>query len=214
MTPSFASKWLLPRLPQFEASHPNIDLRIEVNETLANLETNPADIFIHYGHSQEQSSLFNEQLIDTQLLAVCSLGYARKHCVQYAVDDSQSTFHIETPSACTISHLIQDQHKYWENWFNQTQLKSKEKMLVFNQTSLAIDAAINGQGITLVRDILVQQHLKQGELITLCSLPSSAEEGYYLSYSTQKIQQQSNIAIVKSWLESHLSIKNQNISHI
>ena len=63
---SFASLWLLPRLPGFQQQHPDIDIRITATDTLADLDDPELDLALRYDHASavpaEAESLFGEVL--------------------------------------------------------------------------------------------------------------------------------------------------------
>src|SRR6218665_2677554 len=50
VTPSFASKWLIPRLPDFLAAHPELDMRILASERISNFQSDAVDIAVRLGH--------------------------------------------------------------------------------------------------------------------------------------------------------------------
>jgi len=167
MTPTMAAKWLMPRLHKFEQQHPDIDLQIVTSDDLSDFHFEAVDVAIRYGDSKVEKTLETEHLVDINLLAVCSPEYAQKYCSDHAVDQSNSIFHVENPANFYIHRLIQDSHRYWDQWLKEMKLQQAERVLEFNQTSLAIDAAMNGQGVTLVASILVNDHIDKGELVCL-----------------------------------------------
>ena len=60
--------------------------------------------------------------------------------------------------------LIQDAHRLWDALFAERGLSRSDRMLQFNQTSLAMDAAANGQGIALAPGLLLADDLDSGRL--------------------------------------------------
>lgn len=60
--------------------------------------------------------------------------------------------------------LIDDAHPYWRVLFKEIGAKVPEKLLTFDQTALAIDAAINGQGVAIAARILVEKDVQAGRL--------------------------------------------------
>lgn len=69
--PSFAAKWLAPRLHRFEADHPQIRIRIEANDRLANFINDEIDLAIRYGAGDYANSSA-ERLLDAPAFPVCS----------------------------------------------------------------------------------------------------------------------------------------------
>jgi LysR family glycine cleavage system transcriptional activator len=50
VVPSFAARWLLPRVGRFIAAHPDIDLEVQANEKNVDFDRDDADVAIRYGH--------------------------------------------------------------------------------------------------------------------------------------------------------------------
>ena len=204
MTPSMAAKWLVPRLADFESAYPDIDMHIIASDKLADFQSDGVDIAIRYGCPPFDKSLHAELLVSIHLLAVCSVDYARKHYNYRSAQDDPDTFEIDDPRQFVIQRLIQDSHGHWDTWFKAMKLQPARRMLAFNQTSLAIDAAITGQGITLVPSFLVRDHLDQGHLISLWQHEVENGHGYYLVYPKQATPPSPTVESVRRWLREAL----------
>ena len=170
MTPSFASKWLVPYLALFSDAHPNIELRTVANESLANFKTDGVDLAIRQGIAPFASELHAELLAPLDLRAVCSPGYAQKVAPITQLEDF------------TAWHLIQDSHNLWDDLLGEAGLSARTRVLQFNQTTLAIDAAANGQGIALAPGILLASDIEHGRLVDIWQDSRSNQGGYYLVY--------------------------------
>lgn len=205
MTPSMAGKWLLPRLSDFEQQYPDIDLQVVTSDNLNNFDSEGIDIGIRYGNPLTEKSLLTEHLISLNLIAVCSPDYAKKHCGQYLIDHLQSTYQVSDPTQFVIDRLIQDKNVYWESWLESMQLPQAKRVLVLNQTSLAIDAAIGGKGITLAASILVRDHLSRGELVALWEHTKLDNQGYYLAYKQKDKAPDTAVIAVRHWLRKTLA---------
>jgi len=72
VTPTFASKWLIPRLPDFTAAHPDIDIRILASDRLSNFQSDGVDIAVRYGRPPFGSGLNAELLVEETIVAVAS----------------------------------------------------------------------------------------------------------------------------------------------
>lgn len=162
--PSFAAKWLVPRLPAFEAAHPEIDLRVVAEEALTDLKRDGIDIAIRQGARPQESGVHVAMLSPLDLVAI-------------AGSDTALTLG-ECPDLRDLSRqtLIQDGHRHWDQLLRQAGLTATGRMLQFNQTALAMDAALNGQGIALVpRIFLGAQPLK-----ILWQAPQQSDLGFYV----------------------------------
>ncbi|KIC53695.1 MULTISPECIES: LysR substrate-binding domain-containing protein [unclassified Leisingera] len=168
--PSFASKWLVPRLPEFEARHPDIDLRVVAEESLTDFKRDGIDIAIRQGGKPQESSLNSALLSLVDLVAVARQGSAlTKGDSPELADLAQHT-------------LIQDGHHHWDLLLRQHGLTATGRVLQFNQTALAMDAAMNGQGIALVPRIF----LGSQPLSELWQAPRLGDQGFYVLWpSTQ-----------------------------
>lgn len=204
MTPTMAAKWLMPRLSEFEALHPDISLQVVTSDDLSDFISEEMDVAIRYGNVENEKTLASEHLVDVNLQAVCSPAYAKQHCAEHATDDTHSEFRVNNPDTFYIHRLIQDSHRYWDAWLKEMKLQRAQHTLAFNQSSLAIDAAVSGQGITLVASILVRNHLDKGDLVSLWDYSVADKQGYYLAYQKEGCTQKAADLAVCRWLREAL----------
>ena len=174
LPPSLASKWLVVKLGEFSATHPSILVQTIATASLTNFYTDNVDLAIRQGKPPFDKELNAKLLFPLDLCAVRSPSFKEK------IDN------INELNDCRTHTLIQDSHKLWEKYFEQQELKIENRIVQFNQTTLAIDAAVNGQGIALAPYILLENELQQGRLVKLCSVPREEEVGYYIVYPKSK----------------------------
>lgn len=198
-TPSMAAKWLVPRLARFEREYPDIDMQIIASEKLADFRSDGVDIAIRFGREPFDKSLHAEPLVSITLLAVCSKAYAEEH-YNITAHEGEGEFTVNDPKTFVIQKLIQDSHGHWDEWFKEMNLQPARRMMQFNQTSLAIDAAINGQGVTLVPSILVRDHLEQGHLVSLWQHTVDNGFGYFLVSQKSAVPSMPAVEAVRQWL--------------
>ena len=170
VTPSFASKWLVPRLMSFSQLHPDIKVQTIASEGIANFQSDGVDLAIRLGKPPFGDDLHVELLAPLRLHAACSPEYAK------------NITPVEQLSDFISYRLIQDDHKLWDMLFQEVGVESNTQMLRFNQTALAMDAAANGQGITLAPKLLLDAELRQGRLTTIWQDEDSDRGSYYLVY--------------------------------
>ncbi|WP_217807786.1 LysR substrate-binding domain-containing protein [Oceanibacterium hippocampi] len=192
MTPSFAAKWLVPRLGRFAERHPDIDLHTMASERLADFRSDGIDLAIRQGRPPFGKGLEWSLLARLDLCAVCSPEFGK---TVSAVD------HI---GALADRRLIQDSHRYWEALLADTANGARHRIMQFNQTALAMDAAANGQGIALVPRLLLGSSLAEGRLVVLWQDGREDQGGYYV---VQPAQRKSNAArdAVLEWLRSEVT---------
>ncbi|WP_332693631.1 LysR substrate-binding domain-containing protein, partial [Bosea sp. (in: a-proteobacteria)] len=140
VTPSFASKWLIPRLPEFTAAHPQLDLRILASDGLANFQSDGVDIAVRQGRPPFGAGLVAELLFPQEVVAVCSPKLRPSaHAPLTDADPAQFV-------------LLHDGHDLWPEFIERAlarQVPAGIRSVRFNQTALALDAALAGQGLAL-----------------------------------------------------------------
>lgn len=168
LTPSLASKWLVPRLATFSLQHPEIDLKITATENLATFQGDGVDLAVRQGHPPFGDDLLSHALSSLRLCAVCASDYAEQ------VGDV-------TDLADLVHHrLIQDSHRHWEGLLEDAGHKPDRPFLQFNQTALAMDAASLGQGIALVPDLILEGDLASNRLVSLWDIEPRHLAGFHI----------------------------------
>ncbi|UWQ45542.1 LysR substrate-binding domain-containing protein [Leisingera aquaemixtae] len=178
--PSFASKWLVPRLPEFQARHPDIDLRVVAEESLADFKRDGIDISVRQGSKPQEGRLNCALLSLVDLVAVAS--------PDLALTKEES---LDLPAIAQLT-LIQDGHRHWDLLLRQEGLTATGRVLQFNQTALAMDAAVNGQGIALVP----RMFLGNQPLDILWQAPRLGDQGFYVLWPSA----QGRAKTVVDWL--------------
>lgn len=154
-SPNFAAKWLVPRLGRFAEANPGIDLRIGATVQHVDFAREEVDVAIRHGDG-EWSGLHVARLCVEELFPVCSPKLLKGRGA------------LRTPADLarhTLLHLGEPLD--WNKWLQAAGVRDMEisRGPVFSQTSLAIDAAIDGQGVALARTALCASDLLAGRLV-------------------------------------------------
>jgi len=191
-TPSFATRWLVPRLGAFSEEHPSIRIRLDASHALSNFQTDGVDIAIRQGNPPFGPGLVADPLFGSEVIAVCHPELA---------DGPQP---IRTPDDLRHHVLLEDAHGWWP-LFLETGMRDGPtpdmKTMNFNQTSLAIDAAIASQGVALTNHALVSQELNAGRLCQLFDHSLTTDEGFYV-VAPREPRNPELVAVVREWLIS------------
>jgi len=177
-SPSIAAKWLVPRLDRFLDAVPGADVRIDVSSSVLDLERDDVDVAIRFGDGV-YPGLSVDKLFHDVLFPVCSPGL---------LQEGKPLREPRDLLQFTLIHLeYEAQGAVWPNWrmwmlaagikdFNDT------RGLHFSQTSLAIQAAIDGHGVALGDSTLVGDDLAAGRLVKPfeLALKSPAQFAYHL----------------------------------
>ena len=189
-TPTFASRWLVPRLGEFTSDHPDIRVRLDASNALANFQTDGVDIAIRQGKPPFGPGLVADPLFVPELIAVCHPDLASGRTAISSPDDLRH--HV----------LLQDAHGQWPQ-FLETAFRDKQiprmRTMNFSQTSLAIDAAMAGQGVALTNTAFVETELKSNQLCQPFPFSICVDKGYYV-VAPRTPRKPQVVAIGREWL--------------
>jgi LysR family glycine cleavage system transcriptional activator len=169
--PAFASNWLINRLRSFHRQYPEIDVEIQSAIAMAKVEAGEVDIGIRWGKGG-WAGLEQVKLFPDELLAVCSKAYVKE------------LGRVRSPADLKNAVLLRNAMQSWTPWFERAGLDwpEPERGPLFNDSTLALQAAVQSQGVALGRRMLVQQLIAQGALVQLFDITASIEEAFYVVY--------------------------------
>lgn len=170
VSPNFASKWLVHRLGRFAAAHPGIDLRISAALQHVDFAREDIDMAIRHGDGQ-WPGLHVTRLCVEELFPVCSPALLRGRRALRAPRDLKHH---------TLLHV--DDRRDWRHWLAQAGVAEIDSApgLVLNQASIAIDAAIDGQGVALARTALATWDMLAGRLVRPFKLALKVPYAYWI----------------------------------
>ncbi|WP_136065891.1 LysR substrate-binding domain-containing protein [Modicisalibacter radicis] len=196
-TPAFASQWLLPRLADFHAGHPDIDLRIHASEATLDL-SHGACLAVRYGMGPYPGCEAVELARDSfSLVASPRLDLAR-------VEDLKAVRHIVFDWYCPSLGL-----PTWPQWCQAAGCSPTDlgPSLSFSDESHAVQAAIAGQGVALLSRTLVQAELERGVLHVPLG-PRLPGLRYHLLMSHARTDQ-AELQRVAAWLKAAFARANE-----
>ena len=210
VAPSFAAKWLVPRLGKFEAAHPHVDVWVSAGMELVDFGGGEVDIAIRYG-SGRYPGLEVHRLMQETVIAVASPAFLEANPLPDLSDLSgQILLHDGSPDA-------DESCPDWTMWLAARGVKGIDgaRGPRFNQSSLVIEAAVGGRGVALAKRALAQADLDAGRLVAPFQIATAVDFAYYLVHPKAKGRLPQVKAFV-SWLiaeaEAHeaalLSIDN------
>ncbi len=185
-TPSFAANWLVPRLADFRAKHPEIDVVIDANPMAVELDETKMDVAIRFGRGTWPGVDVN-LLAKTRRVAVAAPSFICDDCPTSPADLAR--FPILQEVGTSESSLWLAKHGVCE---------AGQGGRVILPGNLTLDAARAGQGITVTAEIWVQSDLECGRLVKLFE---DDEDFGYFTVTRPGVQRSALKAFLK-WLKT------------
>jgi len=190
--PSFAARWLLPRVGRFIAGHPDIDLDVRASNALADFRRDDVDVAIRYGGG-DYPGTFTEFLMDDYYFPVCSPR----------LNGGQLPAH---PADLARYMLLRSENEYWQTWFAKAELDLPEPARgpMFDDTSHVLQAAIEGQGIALARSSLIGRDLDNGLLVRPFDVVVPSPHKYWF-VCPARLAESPKIVAFLAWLKEEIA---------
>jgi LysR family glycine cleavage system transcriptional activator len=154
-SPDFAAKWLVHRIGRFSEAHPDVDLRVSASMQHVDFAREDFDLAIRHGDGH-WAGLHVTRLCTEELFPVCSPKLLTGRGA------------LRTPSDLRHHRLLYTNSRDgWTKWLERVGVDGTDfkRGTLFNQSSMAIDAAVDGQGIALARTALASRDLISGRLV-------------------------------------------------
>jgi len=200
--PSFADKWLVPRIHRFVSAYPDIDLRVAAGMNFideraegSRPDFGGADIAIRFG-TGDYPDCKAEKLFSVAAVPMCSPRLLRgAHPLRTPADlRHHSLLHDDT---------IRTEHggASWEMWLEAAGVQGVDvtRGLHFNHASLGLDAAIDGIGVVLGYPVLAAADIAAGRLLMPFDFGVPLAHAYYL-VSAEVDAAQPAIAAFRAWI--------------
>jgi DNA-binding transcriptional LysR family regulator len=195
MTSAFGTYWLTPRLPEFRSLHPNIELRLAVNDEIVDLAKERIDVSIRYGTGR-WPNLRSQYLLGAEDMPVCSPSYLGSRGRLSSATDllGEVLIFMEGAPAFLGSH--------WNDWFsaNGVDATGYKFGLTVNNFSMMIQATLRGQGIALAGYPLIDDLLAQGDLVPALNAKPRRVSGGYFVVEPESRARSGSCAAFCSWL--------------
>lgn len=185
--PIFSSRWLAPRLSDFAAEHPAIDLRLHSSQTDFWRRAQDFDIAIAWGLG-DWPGIRSAPLLNLTATPVLSPRLADR------IGD------VRTPGDLLGAPLLhQRDTRAWRGWFRDRGLEMDEAHgAILEDANVAMQAALFGQGVMLGYTEFVQDDIRAGRLIQPLNDLTPAREAYHLIITKTQISQSTQT--VADWL--------------
>lgn len=202
-SPNFAAKWMVHRLSRFAEANPGIDLRIGATAQHVDFARDDVDVAIRHGDGS-WPGLHVTRLCAEELFPVCSPALLKgRNALRNPADLARHTLlHIDEP---------QD----WAKWLDAAGIRNVEASRgpVFSQRSMAIDAAIDGQGVALARTALCAGDLLAGRLARPFDFALQVPYAYWI-LCPKASAELPKIAAFRAWLLAEAADDAQRLTKL
>ena len=189
--PSFAAKWLGPRLPNFNHFHPDITIRLTSGaEPLDLTREREIDVAISYGAVMQRAGMLTIALGTERIVPLCSPDL---------IKGDQPIHQILGNLTLIDSQLSK---VTWPKWFALNNLTLPQRPRPsFDRAALAISAAVDGTGVAMESIRLAEREISRGELVELGAgvFESVALETHFVSCRTDE-RQIKKVRLFREWL--------------
>ena len=194
---SFASKWLAPRLYRLKARHPELDIHLDVTDINVDLTSGQVDVAIRYGRGHYPQAE-TERIMKETVTPVCSPAYQTE------------MGGLATPANLTKCTLLHEDRMRanWKQWFAAAKVEKGRTMRgpAYSHGSMAIEAAIRGEGVALRRSVLVSDDIVAGRLIApFAHITLKGEKGYDLVYRIGN-RDHPKVCALRDWLAEEVRL--------
>lgn len=193
---TFAIRWLIPRLPVFQAAHPQVRVRLHTSQSDVNFEHEDVDICVLIGQP-EHAELNYDYLFSSSVFPVCSPALLK------------DVKPLEDPADLEHHTLIQvyPSRQDWLVWLehNQVQGIDPDSGLQLDSYDLALNTAVQGLGVALGLAPFVNRDLEAGTLVEVFPGTRTDTPGaWYLACRKDKADSE-KVSVFRDWLRSEVS---------
>ena len=204
---SFAVRWLVPRLPDLQRLHPQLDLALEMSSENPVLSDRVADCFITI--HKDSPAYSYELLYVERLFPVCSQDYWQKIRRELGLEGVDGDEISLTPADISRFPLLSTHSIFdraagdWEVWYKAVEqlIPRHARVQHFSHMLLALEAARFHQGIALTNDYMLSTRKDSEDFVRLPCHPVMTGDQFYFAWKTSR-RQERGIQLLRRWLVS------------
>ncbi len=215
VAPVFVTGWLLPRLKDFYACHPDINLSVIATTDMIDFDSDPFDASIRMGKG-DWKNLLSYRLFNREIVAVCHpalLMANKKLKANKKLEDNiklKATKKLFTPLEISNHSLVSNSSMpgLWEEWFQSAKIEIPDgtgvKLQVQNSAQV-VEVLQTGDSIGLIDRNFIISDIKSGRLTIACEHVLQGDKGYYLT-APKSAEILPSFQTFKNWLGTHSDI--------
>lgn len=190
--PTFAARWFVSRMENFENLYPSIGLRLLATQRVVDFSVEDIDVAIRFG-SGPFNNLHSEKLLPEQIILVAAPSIVAKLT---SIQDLPAMILLHDES-----HDWDNAFPNWSTWLQSQGIAVSQPLRIrhFSDMNLVIQAAINEIGVALVWQSLVLDDIRDGRLVTLFDKNISTQHNYHLVIPHNRMPLK-KVKIFREWL--------------
>lgn len=191
---TFAAKWLIPRLAEFRALHPSIEVRISNDVPDVDFDRDPVDVAIQFGDGQWKG-VQTDLMFHDEIEPVCSPRFLTTHAPE-----------TKYPHSLLRQRLLVSRYRRsdWDEWLRASDLvdeAAQAERMDFGSTLLSWQAAADGLGTAIGQTELLSGEFASGHLVRPFAKPLLSSRAYYL-VRPQAQRETHKVSVFRDWLLS------------
>ncbi|MBE9539858.1 MAG: transcriptional regulator GcvA [Proteobacteria bacterium] len=195
LTSAFAAQWLIPRLSDFQQRYPQLTIRLSPSHRFSGFQHGEPDVAIRYGIT-ELRAVTTEKLFDVDTFAACAPSLLSGEQPLRIAEDLQQ------------HRLIHDDDgEAWRALLEEAGVDAPEagKGLYYADASLALQAAVEGEGVIVAGSILAARDLAAGRLVIPFDTFVRRRNAYYL-YFPKLSEGEEKVQAFRSWIHDNAQL--------
>lgn len=198
--PTFAVKWLIPRMDRFMKAHPEIDLKVSTSNHTVDFSREDFDLSVRYGRGH-YPGLHSELCLPVEVFPVCSPALMRgEHPLLVPADLKHHTLLHDDSTYTDVSN------PNWAMWLEHAGVTGIDATRgpSFWPSHLVINAAADGLGVALAKKNWVVKDLADGLLVRPFDISLPVEFSYFIVYPEERVEDR-RIAAFVDWVRQEVA---------
>jgi LysR family transcriptional regulator, glycine cleavage system transcriptional activator len=194
--PTFVVRWLIPRLTLLRKARPDLNIRLGTSQLDWELNIDSADVGVIYTLRPDRPQLHYRRLFQAQLVPICAQSLAVKMGREAAPKALRRVTRL-------VLYTAPDD---WRTWLESAGLTDWERQptIKFDNYLLAIEAALDGHGVAIAPQFLVEGDLKTGRLVNPFGLAVAQPGAWYLICREER-QEDPRILWFEQWIAAQFA---------
>jgi LysR family transcriptional regulator, glycine cleavage system transcriptional activator len=200
--PSFAARWITPRVGSFIEANPQWDLELQTSNALVDFARDDVDIAIRFGYGR-YPGLHVELLLEEVFFPACA-------------PDFNGGDLPKTPADLANVPLLRSDDQLWKRWFDAANLPDwpePSRGVLYQDSSNLLQAAMDGQGVALARRALATHEIAERRLVRLFNVDGPSPWQYFFVCPPQLLHMP-RVAAFRDWIFSETQLFRAQLEQV